>query len=229
VTLTLRRGQTIALVGENGSGKTSLAKLLAGLYEPTAGRIRWDGHDLTGTDLAQMREHIAVMTQEYWHWPFTARQNIAIGRSGRPDEEAAVPAAAGAAGAHEMVLELPRGYDTLLDRMFIGGQELSGGQWQRLNAARAFYRDASLLICDEPSAALDPRAEHALFQQLRTHARGKAVVLITHRLANVRHADHIYVLDHGRLAEHGTHRDLMAAEGTYAELFALQASGYVSA
>jgi ABC-type multidrug transport system fused ATPase/permease subunit len=229
VSLAVRRGQTIALVGENGSGKTSLAKLLAGLYEPTAGRIRWDDRDLTGADLAQIREHVAVMTQEYWHWPFTARQNVSIGRSGRTDEDRAVPVAAREAGAHDMIMELPRGYDTLLDRMFIGGQELSGGQWQRLTAARAFYRDAALLICDEPSAALDPRAEHALFQQLRSHTRDKAVVLITHRLANVRHADHIYVLHHGRLAEHGTHRDLMAADGAYAELFALQASGYAEA
>jgi ATP-binding cassette subfamily B protein/ATP-binding cassette subfamily C protein len=227
VSLTLRRGQTIALVGENGSGKTSLAKLIAGLYQPTSGRVRWDDTDLTGADPQRIRQHVAVMTQDYWHWPFTARQNITIGRHTREDGDPPVHAAAATAGAHDMILDLPRGYDTLLDRMFSGGHELSGGQWQRLVAARAFYRDAQLVICDEPSAALDARAEHALFQQLREHARDRAVVLITHRLANVRHADHIYVMHEGRLAEHGTHSQLIAARGRYAELFALQAAGYL--
>jgi ATP-binding cassette subfamily B protein/ATP-binding cassette subfamily C protein len=228
VTLTVQRGQTIALVGENGSGKTSLAKLIAGLYQPTSGRVRWDGTDLTGASPDQIRQHVAVMTQEYWHWPFTARQNITIGRHTRSDGDPPVHDAARTAGAHDMILELPRAYDTLLDRMFTGGHELSGGQWQRLAAARAFYRDATLLICDEPSAALDPRAEAALFQQLREHGQDKAIVLITHRLANVRHADHIYVLHRGQLTEHGTHDELIAEQGRYAQLFALQAAGYLS-
>ncbi|HEU4426245.1 MAG TPA: ABC transporter ATP-binding protein [Pilimelia sp.] len=226
VSLTIRRGQTIALVGENGSGKTSLATLVAGLHKPSAGQVSWDGVDLADADPEQIRRHVAVITQEYWHWPFTARQNITIGRHTRQDGDQPVVEAARVAGVHDMILDLRRGYDTLLDRMFAGGQELSGGQWQRLSGARAFYRDAPLLICDEPSAALDARAEHALFQQLRHHARAKAVVLITHRLANVRHADHIYVLHRGRVVEHGTHDSLIAAGGHYAELFALQAAGY---
>ncbi|GIH15678.1 multidrug ABC transporter permease [Rugosimonospora africana] len=226
VSLTLRRGETIALVGENGSGKTSLAKLIAGLYRPTSGRVRWDGVDLTDTDPDGIREHVAVITQEYVHWPFSARQNVSIGRHTRSGGDPPVHDAARTAGAHQMILDLPHGYDTLLDRMFSGGQELSGGQWQRLAAARGFYRDAALLICDEPSAALDARAEHALFGRLREHARDKAVVLITHRLANVRHADRIYLMHHGRLVEHGTHEQLVALGGRYAELFALQAAGY---
>jgi ATP-binding cassette subfamily B protein/ATP-binding cassette subfamily C protein len=226
VSLTLRRGQTIALVGENGSGKTSLAKLIAGLYRPTAGRVCWDGVDLADADPEDVRRHVAVITQEYWHWPFTARQNITIGRHTRDDGDPPVREAARMANAHQMILDLTNGYDTLLDRMFSGGQELSGGQWQRLATARAFYRDAALLICDEPSAALDARAEHALFDRLRDHGRDKAVVLITHRLANVRRADHIYVMHHGRLVEHGTHEQLTALGGRYAELFALQAAGY---
>jgi ATP-binding cassette subfamily B protein len=226
VSLTVRRGQTVALVGENGSGKTSLATLIAGLHKPTAGRVCWDGFDLTDADPEQIRRHVAVITQEYWHWPFTARQNITIGQHTRQDGDQPVYDAAQVAGVHEMILDLRRGYDTLLDRMFAGGQELSGGQWQRLAGARAFYRDAPLLICDEPSAALDARAEHALFQQLRHHATDRAVLLITHRLANVRHADHIYVLHRGRLVEHGTHETLISAGGRYAELFGLQAAGY---
>jgi ATP-binding cassette subfamily B protein/ATP-binding cassette subfamily C protein len=226
VSLTIRRGQTIALVGENGSGKTTLAKLLAGLYRPTSGRVWWDGTPMGDTNPDELRGQIAVVTQDFHRWPFTARQNVHIGRHTRADVDEPIHAAARAAGAHEMILELPHGYATLLDRTFKDGHELSGGQWQRIAAARGFYRDAPLLICDEPSASLDARAEHALFQQLRAHAAGRTTVLITHRLANVRHVDHIYVLDRGRLVEDGPHDDLIAAGGRYAELFALQAAGY---
>jgi ATP-binding cassette subfamily B protein/ATP-binding cassette subfamily C protein len=227
VSLTLRRGETIALVGENGSGKTSLARLIAALYRPSTGEIRWDGNPISDVDPDLLREQIGVMTQDVWHWPFTAGQNITIGRHSRPYDVAEVERAARSAGAHEMIEALPRGYATLLDRSFTGGVELSGGQWQRLAAARGFYRGASLLICDEPSAALDARAEHALFQALMKHRRGRAVVLITHRLANVRQADRIYVLHDGRITECGTHDELVAAGGRYAELFGLQASGYL--
>lgn len=226
VSLTIRRGQTVALVGENGSGKTTLARLLAGLYAPTAGHIWWDSRPLDGADPDELRERIAVVTQDFHCWPFTARQNIQIGRHTRRDGDPPIQAAARAAGAHDMIVGLPYGYDTLLDRTFKDGHELSVGQWQRIAVARGFYRDAPLLICDEPSASLDARAEHALFQQLRSHADGRTTVLITHRLANVRHADHIYVLHDGRLVEQGTHDELMAEGGRYAELFTLQASGY---
>ncbi|MEU7754938.1 ABC transporter ATP-binding protein [Micromonospora sp. NPDC049171] len=229
VSLTIRRGEVIALVGENGSGKTTLAKLIAGLYQPTGGVIRWDGVDAAELDPRALGAQVAVMTQEWWKFPFTAGQNIRVGRHDRPPDRSgpSVQEAADAAAAHDMIVSLPHGYDTLLDREFKDGHELSGGQWQRLVAARGLYRDAALLICDEPSAALDARAEHALFQHLRRRP-DRAVVLITHRLANVRHADRVFVLERGRLVQHGGHDELMAAGGLYRELFDLQASGYLT-
>ncbi|WP_431881323.1 ABC transporter ATP-binding protein [Micromonospora chalcea] len=228
VSLTFRRGEVIALVGENGSGKTTLAKLIAGLYRPTGGTIRWDGVDTAELDPRQTAAQVAVMSQDWWRFPFTARQNIRVGRHDRADGPGpSVETAARDAAAHDMISELPFGYDTLLDRQFKDGQDLSGGQWQRLVAARGLYRDARLLICDEPSAALDARAEHALFQHLRRHP-DRAVVLITHRLANVRHADRIFVMDHGRLVQSGDHDTLMAQGGLYRELFELQAAGYLA-
>ena len=229
VSLTLRRGEVVALVGENGSGKSSVAKLLAGLYRPTAGTITWDGVDAATLDPEFLAAQVAVITQEWWKFPFTARYNIAVGRTGRPPREGpTVEEAAVAASAHEMILDLPHGYDTLLNREFKEGQDLSGGQWQRLVSARGFHRDAPLLICDEPSAALDARAEHALFAQLRRRP-DRTVVLITHRLANVRHADRIYVLRQGSVVQEGGHDSLMAQGGLYRELFDLQAAGYLAA
>jgi ATP-binding cassette subfamily B protein/ATP-binding cassette subfamily C protein len=227
VSLTLRRGQVIALVGENGSGKSSLAKLIAGLYAPNGGTIRWDGVDTAELDRWGLAGQVAVISQDWWKFPFTAARNITLGRYDRPADAdgPTVTEAAAAASAHEMISALPQGYDTLLDREFKDGHELSGGQWQRLVSARGLYRDARLLICDEPSSALDARAEHAIFQRLLGD-RDRTTVLITHRLANVRHADHIYVLHHGKVLQHGTHAQLIAAGGLYQELFHLQASGY---
>lgn len=229
VSLTLRRGQVVALVGENGSGKTTLAKLIAGLYRPTSGTIRWDGVDTADLDPHSLGSHIAVMTQDWWKFPFTVRQNIRIGRHDRPAHGPgpSLEDAARAAAAHDMILDLPYGYNTLLDREFKNGHDLSGGQWQRLVAARSLYRDARLLVCDEPSAALDARAEHAMFQHLRRHP-DRLIVLITHRLANVRHADQIYVMRDGQLVQQGNHDELMAQGGLYQELFNLQASGYLA-
>ncbi|MGN9809127.1 ABC transporter ATP-binding protein [Micromonospora sp. BQ11] len=229
VSLAVRRGQVVALVGENGSGKTTLAKLIAGLYRPSGGVIRWDGVDIRDLDPRSVAAQVAVMTQEWWKFPFTAGQNIRIGRHDREPDRAgpSVRDAARAAAADKMIDALPYGYDTLLDREFRDGHDLSGGQWQRLVAARGLYRDAALLICDEPSAALDARAEHALFQHLRRRP-DRAVVLITHRLANVRHADRIFVMDAGRLVQEGSHDELMAVDGLYRDLFDLQASGYLA-
>ncbi|MGC1214176.1 MAG: ABC transporter ATP-binding protein [Micromonospora sp.] len=229
VSLTIRRGEVVALVGENGSGKTTLAKLIAGLYRPTDGVVRWDGTDAADLDPRQTAAQVAVMTQEWQRFPFTAGQNIRIGRHDRTADRPgpSVEDAARGAAAHDMIVDLPYGYDTLLDRQFKNGQDLSGGQWQRLVAARGLYRDARLLICDEPSAALDARAEHALFQHLRRHPE-RAILLITHRLANVRHADQIFVMDHGRLIQQGNHDELMAQDGLYRELFNLQAAGYLA-
>lgn len=223
VSVRIRAGQVVALVGENGSGKTTLAKILAGLYRPDAGEIRWDGARLADLDLDRLRERIAMIPQDYTHWPMTARHNIAMGR---PVDDALIAGAARASGADEVVRTLPNGYGTLLDRRFKDGHDLSGGQWQRIAVARGFYRDAPLLICDEPTAALDARAEHALFERIRDHADGRTVLLITHRLASVRHADHVYVLEGGRVVEAGPPADLLAAGGVFGELYGLQAAAY---
>lgn len=229
VSLTIRRGQTIALVGENGSGKSTLAKLLAALYRPDSGVIAWDGVDLAGRDPDSVREHVAVVMQDPTNWPLSAAENITTGRHDRATTQAEIEAAADRGDAHGFIVELPRQYRTLLSRHFNDGAELSGGQWQRLAIARAFFRDAPLLICDEPTANLDARAEHAVYGRLRELAAGRTVVLITHRMASVREVDRIYVLDHGRLVEEGTHEELSAAGGTYAQLYALQATAYQTA
>ncbi|WP_329085122.1 MULTISPECIES: ABC transporter ATP-binding protein [unclassified Streptosporangium] len=223
LTVTIDRGEVIALVGENGSGKTTLAKILSGLYEPDSGRVSWDDTDLADVDPDELRNHIAVIAQDHTRWPLTARYNISMGTD---KGEPALVAAAEVAGADQVVAELPHGYSTLLDRRFKDGHELSGGQWQRIAVARGFHRDAPLLICDEPTAALDARAEHALFERIRQHADGRTVLLITHRLASVRYADRIYVLDHGKVVEHGTHDELMGLDGLYADLYGLQARAY---
>lgn len=229
VTMTLRRGDIVALVGENGSGKSTLAALLAGLYRPQQGSIAFDGEDVSGLDPDSVRQRVAVVMQEPTRWPLSARANITIGRYERPVRDDEVLAAARAGDAHDFVAELPRGYDTLLSRHFTDGADLSGGQWQRLAVSRAFYRDAELLICDEPTANLDARAEHDVYRRLRELAAGRTVVLITHRMASVREADRIYVLDHGAVVEQGDHDELMASAGRYAEMFTLQASAYQSA
>ncbi|HEV7964474.1 MAG TPA: ATP-binding cassette domain-containing protein [Actinoplanes sp.] len=229
VSMTLRRGEIVALVGENGSGKTTLAALLAGLYRPQQGTVRWDGTDVASFDPETIREQVAVVMQEPTRWPLSARTNITIGRHDRRTNAAQVHEAARAGDAHDFVMELSRQYDTLLSRHFTDGADLSGGQWQRLAVSRAFYRDAPLLICDEPTANLDARAEHEVYRRLRDLAAGRAVVLITHRMASVREADRIYVLDHAAVVEEGDHAELMATDGIYAKLFTLQASAYQSA
>jgi ATP-binding cassette subfamily B protein len=227
VTLTLPLGRIVALVGENGSGKTTLVKLLAGLYTPDAGRILWDGVDTATVDRHQLAERIAMVAQDFKRWPFTARVNVAIGRSSAPQTEERLAASLAEAGAEEVVADLPRGLDTLLARNFSGGHELSGGQWQRLGIARAAYRRGRILVVDEPTAALDARAELEVFEKIRALASaGQTVVLITHRLASVRHADLVHVLDQGRLAESGTPEELLAGGGIYAELYSLQAEQF---
>jgi ATP-binding cassette, subfamily B, bacterial len=223
VSIEIGRGEVVALVGENGSGKTTLAKILAGLYRPQAGTVRWDDVSIADVDGEPLRERIAVIAQDHGNWPLNVRDNITMGRA---LDDALLASAAAASGADTVIAELDRGYDTLLARQFKDGAELSGGQWQRIAAARGFYRTAPLLIMDEPTAALDARAEYALFSSLPILARDRTVLIITHRLASVRHADRIYVLAHGKVAEAGTHADLMALGGQYAELYTIQASQY---
>jgi len=223
VSISIGRGEVVALVGENGSGKTTLAKVLAGLYQPSAGSVCWDSVPLSDVDGEALRERIAVIAQDHANWPLTVRHNITMGR---PEDSSLLASAVASSGADSVISSLSRGYDTLLARQFKDGAELSGGQWQRIAAARGFYRTAPLLIMDEPTAALDARAEYALFSSLRSLAEDRTVLLITHRLASVRHADRIYVLSHGSVIESGTHASLMALGGQYAELFTLQASQY---
>ena len=223
VSISIGRGEVVALVGENGSGKTTLAKVLAGLYQPSAGSVCWDSVPLSDVDGEALRERIAVIAQDHANWPLTVRHNITMGR---PEDSSLLASAVASSGADTVISSLSRGYDTLLARQFKDGAELSGGQWQRIAAARGFYRTAPLLIMDEPTAALDARAEYALFSSLRKLASDRTVLLITHRLASVRHADRIYVLSHGSVIESGTHASLMALGGQYAELFTLQASQY---
>ncbi|WP_431927628.1 ABC transporter ATP-binding protein [Nonomuraea jabiensis] len=223
VSIEIKRGEVIAFVGENGSGKTTLAKILSGLYEPDTGTVRWDDTDLRQVNPEHLRLRTAVIAQDHTRWPLTARYNITMG-TGKGEQ--ALHAAAAVAGADQVIADLPHGYRTLLDRRFKDGHELSGGQWQRIAVARGFHRDADLLICDEPTAALDARAEHALFERIRHHSDGRTVLLITHRLASVRYADRIYVLDHGKITEQGDHHTLMSLNGLYADLYTLQAAAY---
>lgn len=224
VDLEVRRGEVVVLVGENGSGKTTLAKVLAGLFAPTSGRVCWDGVDVGRYEPASVRRQVAVVFQDFVRYALPARTNIAPGGG---DQPGAVAAAARRAGADGFLAGLPDGYDTVLSAEYAGGRELSGGQWQRVALARAFHRDAPLVVLDEPASALDPRAEHELLRTVRALLADRTVLFVSHRFATARAADRIVVLAGGRVVEQGDHDTLMAAGGTYAELFALQAAGYL--
>ncbi|MGX4690539.1 ABC transporter ATP-binding protein [Streptomyces sp. JNUCC 63] len=231
VSVTIPTGKIIALVGNNGSGKSTLAKLLCGLYAPDAGRVLWDDVDAAEADRADLFDRVAVVAQDFYRWPFTARINVAIGRPEAPYDDDLLHAAAEYAGADETVASLPRGWDTLLARGYKGGHQISGGQWQRLGIARARHRDARILVVDEPTSALDAEAEQRVFDQIRNlAAEGQTIILITHRLHSVRHADTIYVLEHGRVAEHGTFDELMRPDadgpGLFRRMYLVQAEQY---
>ncbi|WP_433467074.1 ABC transporter ATP-binding protein [Spirillospora sp. CA-128828] len=236
VDLTIPHGWAVALVGLNGAGKSTLVKLLCRMYDPTRGRILWDGVDLRDIPPHALRDRISAVFQDHMNYDMTAKENIAVGDLRALDRPDAIRQAAARAGVHDKLAGLPSGYDTLLTRMFFSeadkedpdtGVVLSGGQWQRLALARAFVRDGrDLMILDEPSSGLDPEAEHEVHGQMRRYRAGRTSLLISHRLSAVREADLIAVLDGGRVAELGAHETLMAAGGHYARLFRLQAAGY---
>ena len=222
----LRAGEVLALVGENGAGKTTLVKLLARLYDPDEGRILLDGRDLRDYDLDDLRGNVGVIFQDFVRYHLTAGENIGVGRIDAMDDAERIREAAQRAMAEDMIERLPNRYDQLIGRRFKTGVDLSGGQWQKLAIARAYMRDAQVMILDEPTAALDARAEFEVFQRFRDLSQGKTAVLISHRFSSVRMADRILVLADGRLEASGTHEQLLAQGGRYAELFELQAAGY---
>lgn len=223
----LRAGEKLALVGENGAGKTTLVKLLARLYEPTEGRILLDGLPLSEYSARELNENIGVIFQDYYRYQMQVDENIAVGRIEAVEEIKSIEAAAVKSLADPMIRELPEGYQQILGRRFAQGLELSGGQWQKIALARAYMRDAQLLILDEPTSALDARAEHEVFLRFSELIRDRTAVLISHRFSTVRMADRILVLEHGKKLELGSHEELLAKNGKYAELFDLQAQGYV--
>jgi ATP-binding cassette subfamily B protein len=223
---TLQAGEVLALVGENGAGKTTLVKLLARLYDPDEGRILLDGHDLREYDLEQLRANIGVIFQDFVRYHLTAAENIAVGRIEARADRKRIEAAAERSLADEVIQRLPAGYDQIIGKRFRTGVELSGGEWQKIAIARAYMRDAQLLILDEPTAALDARAEFGVFQRFKELSAGKTAVLISHRFSSVRMADRILVLADGEIEAMGTHEELVTQRGRYAELFELQAAGY---
>jgi ATP-binding cassette subfamily B protein len=226
VSLKIPPGQVVALVGENGSGKTTLVKLLCRLYDPTAGRITVDGIDLRDIDGSSLRREIGIIFQDYAQYQMTARENIWIGNTELPVEDGKVVAAARRTGAHRFLSALTRGYDTMLGKWFGNGAELSIGQWQKVALARALLRDAQIIVLDEPTSSLDARAEYEVFQNLRELAAGRTVILISHRFSTIRMADRIYMLKDGRIAEEGTHEELIKNDRMYASLYDLQAQYY---
>jgi ATP-binding cassette subfamily B protein len=227
VSFEIRPGETVAVVGRNGAGKSTLFKLLCRLYDPTDGHIRLDGVDIREYDPDELRTRVSAMFQDYVTYQGTAAENIGLGDPTRLEDRAHIMDSARRAGADERIERLPNGYDSPLGRWFDQGVSLSGGEWQKIALARAFQREAPILVLDEPTSALDARAEHDLFSRLRELSEGRTTLYISHRFSTVRQAERILLLEHGQVAEYGTHEELMAAKAGYAELFTLQAQAYL--
>src|SRR5579859_4815899 len=226
LTFTVNVGETLAVVGRNGAGKTTLFKLICRLYDPNEGRILIDGIDLRDFDPDELRRQIGAMFQDYVDYQATAAENIGLGNVDDLSDREAIMHASEQAGAHELISKLPEGYDTALGKWFDAGVNLSGGEWQKVALARAFMRDAKILLLDEPTSALDAQAEYDLFERLRSLTQGRTAVYISHRFSTVRRADRIVFLEQGRLVEDWTHQELMRLDGRYARLFRMQASAY---
>jgi ATP-binding cassette subfamily B protein len=222
----LRPGERVALIGENGEGKTTIVKLLTRLYDPTEGQVLLDGVDLREYSLEDLYREIGVIFQDFMRYEMTARENIAVGRIEQIDNLALLQQSAQKSMADEVVAKLPSGYAQMLGRRFEGGVDLSGGEWQKVALARAYLRDAQVLILDEPTSALDARSEYEVFQRFAELTTGKMALFISHRFSTVRMADRIVVLEHGKIAEEGDHDALTQLGGRYAEMFELQAASY---
>jgi ATP-binding cassette subfamily B protein len=226
LSFTLNAGEVVALVGENGAGKTTLVKLLTRLYDPDEGRILLDGHDLREYDLDALRGNMGVIFQDFVRYNLSAADNIAVGRIEARDDRARIERAASRSQADEVIARLPAGYEQMIGKRFRNGVELSGGEWQKIAIARAYMREAEVLILDEPTAALDARSEYEVFRRFKELSHGKTAILISHRFSSVRMADRILVLADGKVEAAGTHEELVSRPGRYAELFELQAAGY---
>ena len=226
IDLSIRPGEKIALVGPNGAGKTTLIKLLSRLYDPTEGAILIDGIDIRELDPLDLRQRIGVIFQDFVRYHLPASENIGFGQIEALDRLDRIIESARKSGAHSIIESLPDGYQTMLGRWFHGGHELSVGQWQKIALARAFMRDAEILVLDEPTASLDAETEYEIFRHFQELTDGKMAILISHRFSTVRMADRIVVIQEGRIAEIGTHQELLRREGIYAHLFSMQAEGY---
>ena len=226
INLRIRPGEKLALVGENGAGKTTLIKLLLGLYQPSTGRVLYNGVEGRQLDPQVLRQRCAAVFQDFVQYQRTAYENIGYGRAEALANRGQVARAASAGGSALLIESLAERYDTMLGRYFEGGQDLSHGEWQKLALSRAYFRDAQVLVFDEPTAALDPCAELAVFRQFLALSEGKSAVFVSHRMASARVADRILVLRQGRVLEEGTHAELMQSRGEYARMFSLQAQWY---
>lgn len=226
VSFRIGAGERVALIGENGAGKTTIVKLLARLYDPVDGQILLDGVDLREYNVEDLRREIGVIFQDYMRYDMTAAENIGLGRIEALEDRDRITSAAEKARADSVIEKLPGAYEQMLGRRFDGGLDLSAGQWQKIALARAYMRNAQVLVLDEPTASLDARAEYEVFQQFSALTRGRMAVLISHRFSTVRMADRILVLEAGRILEQGSHEQLLTAGGRYSELFELQAAGY---